>query len=123
MINGMPSQLVLMDRVRTGSGAGRIGPGDAIDKGLANHAFVHGGPGTRPSEAGAPAIQRLARRAHILPAGKPPASEGFNALQDTRNDPGLRLLADVGNFCSSSLSTRSIAAIRGDTAGGRGRRS
>ncbi|MEL7471872.1 MAG: GH3 auxin-responsive promoter family protein [Planctomycetota bacterium] len=27
-----------------------------------------------------------------------PASEGFIALQDTANDPGLRLLTDIGNF-------------------------
>ncbi len=27
-----------------------------------------------------------------------PASEGFIAMQDTRRDPGLRLLSDIGNF-------------------------
>ena len=126
MINGMPSwALVLMDRVlELARERGRIGPGDAIDKVWPNLTlFVHGGVKYAPFEA------RVRQRYSGSPDGPDipfrlelyPASEGFIALQDTRNDPGLRLLADVGNFYEFIPLEEIDAALRGDTAGGRGR--
>lgn len=62
--------------------------------------FVHGGvkyapfdPRIRQAWSGSPEGEDLPRRLELYPA-----SEGFIAMQDTRGDPGLRLLSDIGNF-------------------------
>ncbi len=62
--------------------------------------LVHGGvkyapfdPRMRAAWSGAPGGDDFPFRIELYPA-----SEGFIALQDTRHDPGLRLLADIGNF-------------------------
>lgn len=62
--------------------------------------FVHGGvkyapfePRIREMWSGAPAGDDIPFRLEVYPA-----SEGFIAMQDTRHDPGLRLLTDVGIF-------------------------
>ncbi|QYU68561.1 GH3 auxin-responsive promoter family protein [Leptolyngbya sp. 15MV] len=62
--------------------------------------FVHGGvkyapfdPRVRQFWSGAPDGDDLPYRLELYPA-----SEGFIAMQDTRADPGLRLMSDIGNF-------------------------
>lgn len=62
--------------------------------------FVHGGVRYHPFEArvrqlwsGSPQGDDLPYRLELYPA-----SEGFIAMQDTRGDPGLRLMSDIGNF-------------------------
>lgn len=101
MINGMPSwALVLFDRVmRLARERGRdvktlrdVWPNLTL--------FVHGGvnyapfePRVRQAFSGAADGADIPWRLELYPA-----SEGFIALQDLRGDPGLRLLADIGNF-------------------------
>jgi hypothetical protein len=62
--------------------------------------LVHGGvkyapfePRVREMYSGSPTGDDVPYRLELYPA-----SEGFIAIQDTRRDPGLRLLADIGNF-------------------------
>ncbi len=62
--------------------------------------FVHGGvkyapfePRVRQLFSGAADGADIPWRLELYPA-----SEGFIAMQDTRGDPGLRLLSDIGNF-------------------------
>ncbi len=62
--------------------------------------FVHGGVNYTPFDArirtvfsGSPDGAGVDTRLELYPA-----SEGFVALQDTKGDPGLRLLTDIGNF-------------------------
>jgi len=62
--------------------------------------FVHGGVKYSPFDArirnvfsGSPDGPGVDTRLELYPA-----SEGFIALQDTKDDPGLRLLTDIGNF-------------------------
>lgn len=101
MINGMPSwALVLFERVM----------GLARERGRAVKTirdvwpnltlFVHGGvkytpfePRVRQFFGGSPDGADIPWRLELYPA-----SEGFIAMQDRRGDPGLRLLADIGNF-------------------------
>lgn len=101
MINGMPSwAIVLMDRVvqlarergRSASGVRDVWPDLTL--------FVHGGvkytpfePRVRQMYSGRPDGDDIPFRLELYPA-----SEGFIAIQDTRADPGLRLLSDIGNF-------------------------
>ncbi len=101
MINGMPSWgLVLLERVmQLARERGRevrtirdVWPNLTL--------FVHGGvkyapfePRVRQYFSGASDGADIPYRLELYPA-----SEGFIALQDRRGDPGLRLLADIGNF-------------------------
>jgi hypothetical protein len=62
--------------------------------------FVHGGVKYTPFEprvkqlfSGSASGADIPWRLELYPA-----SEGFIAMQDTRGDPGLRLLSDIGNF-------------------------
>jgi hypothetical protein len=62
--------------------------------------FVHGGvkyapfdPRVRQAYSGSATGSDVPHRLELYPA-----SEGFIAIQDTRGDPGLRLLTDIGNF-------------------------
>jgi hypothetical protein len=62
--------------------------------------FVHGGvkytpfePRVRQFYSGSATGADIPWRLELYPA-----SEGFIAMQDTRGDPGLRLLSDIGNF-------------------------
>jgi hypothetical protein len=62
--------------------------------------FVHGGvkygpfdPRMRQIWSGSPTGEDIPFRHELYPA-----SEGFVAMQDTRHDPGLRLMSDIGNF-------------------------
>jgi hypothetical protein len=101
MMNGMPSWgLVLMERViRLARERGR--DAHTIRDVWPNfELFVHGGVKYAPFEArvrqiysGSPDGADIPTRLELYPA-----SEGFIAIQDTRGDPGLRLLADIGNF-------------------------
>lgn len=96
MISGMPSwMLVLFERVLTLTGKRtmrEVWPNLRL--------LVHGGvkyapfdPRVRQAWSGSPAGDDVPCRLELYPA-----SEGFIALQDRRGDPGLRLLADIGNF-------------------------
>jgi len=101
MINGMPSwALVLMDRVvRLAREQGRRA--ETIRDVWPNLTmFVHGGvnyapfePRVRQAFGGSPNGPDIPFRLELYPA-----SEGFIAMQDTRGDPGLRLMSDIGNF-------------------------
>ncbi|MBC7773167.1 MAG: GH3 auxin-responsive promoter family protein [Pyrinomonadaceae bacterium] len=62
--------------------------------------FVHGGvkytpfdPRVRQMFSGRPDGDDIPYRLELYPA-----SEGFIAMQDTQDDPGMRLLSDIGNF-------------------------
>ena len=62
--------------------------------------FVHGGVKFTPFAqrikqvySGSPEGADIPNRLELYPA-----SEGFLAIQDTKGDPGLRLLTDIGNF-------------------------
>ncbi|MFN0133221.1 MAG: GH3 auxin-responsive promoter family protein [Phycisphaerales bacterium] len=101
MISGMPSwAIVLFERVLA-LAAERGRPERTIREIWPNlTAFVHGGVKYAPFDA-------RVRRFYSGDAGGPgvpcrlelyPASEAFVAIQDTRGDPGLRVLADIGNF-------------------------
>lgn len=101
MINGMPSwAMVLFERVielarergRNVSTIRDVWPNLTL--------FVHGGvkytpfePRVRQFFSGSPTGSDIPFRLELYPA-----SEGFIAMQDTRGDPGLRLLSDIGNF-------------------------
>lgn len=101
MINGMPSwAIVLMDRVvQLAREQGRSVRGvKDVWKNLT--LFVHGGvkytpfePRVRQMYSGRADGDDIPYRIELYPA-----SEGFIAIQDTRNSPGLRLLTDIGNF-------------------------
>ncbi len=101
MINGMPSwALVLFQRVLE-LARERGQKADCI-RDVWPHltAFVHGGVKYTPFESrvrqlfsGSPDGADIPFRLELYPA-----SEGFIAMQDTRHDPGLRLLSDIGNF-------------------------
>ncbi len=100
-ISGMPSwAIVLFERViqlarergRSVRGVRDIWPDLQV--------FVHGGvkyapfdPRVRQFWSGSPTGDDIPYRLELYPA-----SEGFIAMQDTRGDPGLRLLTDIGNF-------------------------
>jgi len=100
-ISGMPSwAIVLFERViqlaraqgRSVRGVRDIWPNLRI--------FVHGGvkyapfdPRVRQFWSGSPEGEDIPFRLELYPA-----SEGFIAMQDTRDNPGLRLLSDIGNF-------------------------
>jgi len=101
MINGMPSWgIVLFERVlelarQRGMKAEGI---KDVWKNLT--IFVHGGVKYAPFESrvrqaysGSPDGDDIPFRLELYPA-----SEGFIAIQDTRFEPGLRLLSDIGNF-------------------------
>lgn len=101
MINGMPSWgLALMERIlEIAREEGR--PAGTIRDIWPNlMMFVHGGvkytpfdPRIRQLYSGDPAGADIPHRLELYPA-----SEGFIALQDEAGEPGLRLLADIGNF-------------------------
>jgi hypothetical protein len=101
MINGMPSwAIVLMDRVvHLARERGRQAEG-VKDVWRNLMLFVHGGvkytpfePRVRQMYSGRPDGEDIPYRLELYPA-----SEGFIAIQDTRGQPGLRLLTDIGNF-------------------------
>lgn len=101
MMNGMPSWgLVLMERViKLARERGRD-VGTIRDVWPNFELFVHGGVKYSPFEArvrqvysGSPDGADIPTRLELYPA-----SEGFIAIQDTKGDPGLRLLSDIGNF-------------------------
>ncbi len=101
MINGMPSwAIVLMDRVvQLARERGRRVEG-VRDVWRNLTLFVHGGvkyapfePRVRQMYSGRPDGDDIPHRLELYPA-----SEGFIAIQDTPNEPGLRLLTDIGNF-------------------------
>ena len=101
IISGMPSwALVLFDRVMT-MARERGNPGATIRDVWPNlSTFIHGGvkftpfePRVRQVYSGSPDGADMPYRIELYPA-----SEGFIAIQDTRGDPGLRLLVDGGNF-------------------------
>jgi len=101
IISGMPSwALVLFDRLMT-MARERGRPGATIrDVWPHFSTFIHGGVKFTPFEprirqvfSGSPEGADLPFRIELYPA-----SEGFIAIQDTRGDPGLRLLVDGGNF-------------------------
>ncbi len=104
MVSGMPSwALVLFDRVLQ-LARERAGDEQSI-RGIRDvwpnlTLFVHGGvkytpfePRVRQMYSGSPDGDDIPFRLELYPA-----SEGFIAMQDTRGSPGLRLLADIGNF-------------------------
>jgi len=100
-VSGMPSwALVLFDRVM--SMAREKGRPGATIRDVWPHlsTFIHGGVKFAPFEgrvrqvySGSPGGADLPFRIELYPA-----SEAFIAIQDTRGDPGLRLLVDQGNF-------------------------
>ena len=77
--------------------------------------FVHGGVKYAPFDArlraiwSGPAAIDLPHRLELYPA-----SEGFIAMQDTPHEPGLRLLADIGNFYEFIPLEEIDAAINGE---------
>lgn len=101
MVSGMCSwMLVLFDKVVELARATRPGVKTLRDVWPHMTLLVHGGvkyapfdPRMRAAWSGSPTGEDFPFRLELYPA-----SEGFIALQDTRGDPGLRLLADIGNF-------------------------
>lgn len=101
MISGMPSwALVLFEKLIEIARARGEKPAGVRDIWRNLTIFVHGGvkyapfdPRVRQMFSGSPTGADIPFRLELYPA-----SEGFIALQDTRNDPGLRLLTDIGNF-------------------------
>lgn len=101
MINGMPSwALVLFDRVvQLAREQGR--QANCVRDVWPNlELFVHGGvkfapfePRVRQAWSGSTDGPDIPSRLELYPA-----SEGFIAMQDTKGDPGLRLLSDIGIF-------------------------
>ncbi len=96
MISGMPSwMLVLFERVMA------LARKNTIREVWPNlQLVVHGGvkyapfePRVRQAYSGSATGDDVPTRLELYPA-----SEGFIALQDRRGNPGLRLLADIGNF-------------------------
>jgi hypothetical protein len=100
-ISGMPSwAIVLFERVL--QVARERGRAAACVRDLWPNlqVFVHGGvkyapfdPRVRQFWSGSTSGADVPFRLELYPA-----SEGFIAMQDTRGDPGLRLLSDIGNF-------------------------
>jgi hypothetical protein len=101
MVSGMPSwALVLFDRVLALARERGRDARTIRDVWPNLDLFVHGGvkyapfePRVRQLFSGSPDGPDIPFRLELYPA-----SEGFIAIQDTRFDPGLRLLADIGNF-------------------------
>ncbi len=101
MISGMPSwALVLFEKLLELARARGEKPAGVPRRLAQPHHLVHGGvkyapfdPRVRQMFSGSPTGDDFPYRLELYPA-----SEGFIALQDTRNDPGLRLLVDIGNF-------------------------
>lgn len=102
MISGMPSwAIVLFERVMDLDAERRNAPRRPIREIWPNlSTFVHGGvkyapfePRVRQAFGGSPDAADIPTRLELYPA-----SEGFIAMQDTKGDPGLRLLSDIGNF-------------------------
>jgi hypothetical protein len=101
MVSGMPSWgIVLLQRILDmAKEQGR--PERTIRELWPNfELLVHGGvkyapfdPRVRQLYSGDPTGPDVPTRLELYPA-----SEGFIAIQDTRGDPGLRLLSDIGNF-------------------------
>ncbi len=101
MISGMPSwATVLMARVLelAQEKDGGIKSIDQIWPDL--EVFIHGGVRYDPFDARFRQLLRGSPRGPDVPSRLElyPASEGFLAIQDTRGEPGLRLLTDLGNF-------------------------
>lgn len=100
-ISGMPSwALVLFEKVIALSNSRGRRAGCIRDVWPNLMIFVHGGvkyapfdPRVRQLYSGSAAGDDIPFRVELYPA-----SEGFIAMQDTRFDPGLRLLCDIGNF-------------------------
>ncbi len=101
MINGMPSwAIVLMERVtQLAKERGRSVRG-VKDVWRNLTLFVHGGVKYAPFEPRVRQVYSGRSDGEDVPCRLElyPASEGFIAIQDTRGNPGLRLLADIGNF-------------------------
>jgi len=107
MVNGMPSWAhVLFERVLQLAKQRNLRAADGniptcISQLWTNlRVFVHGGVKYSPFEArlrevfsGSPTGDDFPTRLELYPA-----SEAFIAMQDTPNDPGLRLLTDIGNY-------------------------
>lgn len=101
MISGMPSwALVLFEKLLDLARARGEKPAGVRDVWRNLTIFVHGGvkyapfdPRVRQMYSGSLDGDDIPYRLELYPA-----SEGFIALQDTRADPGLRLLVDIGNF-------------------------
>ena len=104
MVNGMPSwMLVLFERVVELARERAKDPGSIRslrDVWPNLRLLVHGGvkyapfePRVRQAWSGSADGPDVPARLELYPA-----SEGFIAMQDTRGDPGLRLMADIGNF-------------------------
>lgn len=100
MVNGMPSwALVLFERVLELARARGRRAETLSDVWPNLTLFVHGGVKYAPFEPRVRAVWSGPRDADLpFRLELYPASEGFIAIQDTRHDPGLRLLADIGNF-------------------------
>ncbi|MBX3357827.1 MAG: GH3 auxin-responsive promoter family protein [Phycisphaeraceae bacterium] len=101
MINGMPSwTLVLFERVL--EAARRRGrPAETVrDVWPSLELFVHGGVKYTPFEPRVRQLYSGSADGDDIPTRLElyPASEGFIAIQDTRGEPGLRLLSDIGIF-------------------------
>jgi hypothetical protein len=99
MVNGMPSwMLVLFERVMS-LARERGRRAECLRDVWPNlRLVVHGGVKYGPFEprvraAWSGGAEDVPSRLELYPA-----SEGFIALQDRRGDPGLRLLADIGNY-------------------------
>lgn len=101
MVSGMPSwAIVLFERLLTLSRERGRAARSLRDVWPNLSVFVHGGvkyapfdPRVRQLWSGTPDGPDVPARLELYPA-----SEGFIAIQDTRGDPGLRLLVDIGNF-------------------------
>ncbi|MBM4108677.1 MAG: GH3 auxin-responsive promoter family protein [Phycisphaerae bacterium] len=101
MISGVPSwTLSLFEKVVALAREGGRDARTVADVWPNLTAFVHGGvryapfePRMREAWSGSPTGPDIPIRHELYPA-----SEGFVAMQDTRGDPGLRLMSDVGNF-------------------------
>lgn len=101
MISGMPSwMLVLCERVMQLAAARGKRVSTIRDVWPNFELLVHGGvkytpfePRVRQMYSGSPTGPDVPTRLELYPA-----SEGFIAMQDRRGQPGLRLLADIGNF-------------------------
>lgn len=102
MISGMPSWgIVLFERVIQLDAERRGGVRRSISEIWPNlEVFVHGGVKYTPFDqrvrqafSGSPDGADIPTRLELYPA-----SEGFIAIQDTRGDPGLRLLCDIDIF-------------------------
>ncbi|MGD9690892.1 MAG: GH3 auxin-responsive promoter family protein [Phycisphaerales bacterium] len=101
MVSGMPSwMLVLFERVMELARERGKRVKTIRDVWPSFEVLVHGGvkyapfePRVRQAFSGSAGGADVPARLELYPA-----SEGFIAMQDTRGDPGLRLLGDLGNF-------------------------